>query len=82
MIIIVFAPSNPVLDTTHLSISLPDCAVLDSWVSDNFIVPDELFVKVLQSLETCLSVNNNLSLDSPIGFNEIFNFTSVPLILV
>ena len=30
-----------------------------SRVFDNFILADELFTKVLQNLETCLSNNNN-----------------------
>ena len=38
----------------------PNCTILDSWVFDNFVLPDGLFTKGLQSLETCVSVNNNL----------------------
>ena len=32
----------------------------NSWVFDNFKLADELFLKALRSLETCLSVNDNL----------------------
>ena len=37
-----------------------DCNILDRWVFDNFILVDELFAKPLRSLETFLSVNNNI----------------------
>ena len=37
-----------------------DRTILDSWVFDNFIVTDELFLIALRRLETCVSVNNNL----------------------
>ena len=40
---------------------LPDCIILDNWVFENFILADEPFVKVLKIVETCVSVNNNLS---------------------
>ena len=65
----------------------PNCAILDSWVFDNFILADEFFGKALRSLETCLSVNNNLceklvwSLESIINFNEKFKVTSVTLFI-
>ena len=60
----------------------PDCPVFR--VFDNFILADELFTKVLQSLKTCVLVNNNLctklysSLDLSITFDERFKVTSVP----
>ena len=38
--------------------NLLDCPTWDSSVFDNFILADEVFAKALQSLETCLSVNN------------------------
>ena len=50
----------------------------------NFILADELFRNVLQSLQTWVLVNNNLrgnlcsSLVLPIAFDEIFKVTSVP----
>ena len=48
------------------------------------MLADEPFEKVLQSLETCVLVNNNLFgklfslLVSPKTFDEIFKVTSVP----
>ena len=33
---------------------------LDSWVFDKFVSSDELFAKALGSLETSISINNNL----------------------
>ena len=50
----------------------------------NFILADELFRNVLQSLQTWVLVNNNLrgnlcsSLVLPIAFDERFKVTSVP----
>ena len=29
----------------------PDCTILDSWVFENFILPDELFAKVYEYLK-------------------------------
>ena len=64
-----------------------DCIILDSWVFENVILADELFVIVLQILETCVSVNNILcinlfsSLEFPIKFDERFKVTSVPFFL-
>ena len=52
----------------HLEILL----IVDSWVFDNAILADELFIKALQTLETFLPVNNSLCkklaspLESPI----------------
>ena len=49
-----------------------------NWVFDNFILADEPFAKTLRSLETCVSINNNLcgklflSLESPTTFDESF----------
>ena len=37
----------------------PNCAILDSWVFDNFRLADELFAKALQTLEACLLVSYN-----------------------
>ena len=57
----------------------PDCPILCNWVFDNFILADELFAKVLRSLETRVLVNNNLcgKLVSP--FDERFKVTFVPV---
>ena len=51
----------------------------------NFILADELFAKVLRSLETRVLVNNNLCIklvspfESRTTFDERFKVTSVPL---
>ena len=53
--------------------------ILCNWVFDNFILAKELFAKALQSLETCVLVNNNLcrklfsSVASPTTFDECTN---------
>ena len=50
----------------------PNCTIWDSWAFQSFILADEPFVKILQSLETCVAVNISLcgmlvsSLESPI----------------
>ena len=55
----------------------PDCHITCNWVFDNFILAEEPFPKALQSLETCVLVNNNLygklfsPLESPATFKEI-----------
>ena len=60
---------------------------LCNWAFDNYILAEELFAKALQSLETCVLVNNNLcgklfsSLESPATFDEIFNVNSVPCLI-
>ena len=65
----------------------PDCPILCNWVFDNFILAEVLFVKALQSFETCVLVNNNLcrklfsSLESPTTFDESFKVTSVPFFI-
>ena len=62
-----------------------DCLILFNWVFDNFILADELFAKVLRSLETHVLINNNLygklvsSLESPTTFDERFKVTFVPV---
>ena len=62
----------------------PNCTILARWkVFGNFVLADKLFAKALQSLETCVSVNNNLcgklvsSLEFPITFDKRFKVTSV-----
>ena len=54
----------------------------------NFTLAVELFTKVLESLATCLSVNDKLCqklaspLESPITFDTRFKVTSVPYLLL
>ena len=70
---------NPVLSNGPKSLpkNPPDCPVLCNWVFGNFILADELFLKALRSLETCLLVNYNLCgklfllLQAPKAFNEM-----------
>ena len=56
--------------------SPPDCPILYNRVFDNFLLADESIAKALQSLETCVLVNNNLSgklfssLESPTPFSK------------
>ena len=63
----------------------PYCPILCNWVFDNFILADELFAKVLRSLETRVLVNNNLCgklvspFESPTTFDERFKVTFVPV---
>ena len=38
----------------------PDCVILESGVIENFILADDSFVKALQRLAICRSVNNSL----------------------
>ena len=51
------------------------------------MLADELFTKILKSLETCVLINNNLrgkfisSLELPITFDERFRVTSLPLFI-
>ena len=57
------------------------------WVFDNFILAEDLLVKALWSLKTCILVNKNLweklfsSLESPVTFEYIFKGTSVPFFI-
>ena len=52
----------------------PDCVILNSSVSENFILAGNLFAKVLRRLATCLSVYDSLLgkliLSSLIIFND------------
>ena len=65
----------------------PDCPFFCNRVFDKFILAEELFSKALQSLDTCVLVNNNLceklfsSLESPTIFHERFKVTSVPFLM-
>ena len=71
---------NPVFSNGPKSLpkNPPDCPILCNWVFDNFILAEELFAKALQSLETCVLLNNNSwgklfpSSESPIIFDERF----------
>ena len=71
----------------YLKIPLFPYPSLYNWVFDNFILADELFAKALQSLKTCVLVNNNLcwklfsSLESATKFDESFRVTSVPIFI-
>ena len=58
--------------------SLPDCPILYNWVFDNFLLAEELLAKALQSLKTCILVNNNLCRKSfsPLESDEIVQVTS------
>ena len=77
---------NPVFNNGHKSPPKNpyDCPIFCIWVFDNFILADKPFAKVLQSLETCVLVNNNLCrklfslLESPTIFDKIFKVASVP----
>ena len=79
---------NPVVrnGTKSLPKILLDCLILCNWVFDSFILAEELFAEALQSLETCVLVDNNLSrklfplLELPKTFDEIFKVTSVPFL--
>ena len=65
-----------------------DCPILCDWVFDIFILADKPFGKTIQSLETCVLVNNNLcgklfsSLESPTTFDESFQVTPVPFVFL
>ena len=79
---------NPLFSNTPkgLNKNPPDCAILENWVFENFILADETFKKALRSLETCVLVNNSLfeklfsSLESLIIFDERFKVTLVPFL--
>ena len=60
-VITFFINGNPVFSNgpSNLPRNPPNWTILDSWVLDNLISTDELFAKVLQIFETCLSVKNN-----------------------
>ena len=66
----------------HLQRNPPNCVTLEINVFDNFKLADELFTKLIQIVETCLSVSNSLcwklisSLELPTVFDEIFIVTS------
>ena len=77
--------SNPVFSNGPKSLprNPADSHILCNWVFDNFVLAEELFSKVLRSLETSLLVTNNLceklfsSLESPKTFDESFKVTSL-----
>ena len=58
-----------------------------NWVFENFTLGDEPFAKILQILEACVLVNDNLrgtlvsSLEMPTTFDEKFKVTSVPFFI-
>lgn len=53
---------NPVFRNGSKSLprNCPDCPILYNWVFDKFKLAEELFAEVLQSLEACVLVFNNL----------------------
>ena len=76
---------NPVFSNTSegLNKNPPDCAILDNWVFENFILADETFEKALRSLETfnsSLFEKLFLSLESLIIFDERFTVTLAPFL--
>ena len=79
-----FINGKPIFSNGPRNPKNPNCTILDRWVFNNFILADKLFAKALQSLETCVSVNNNLCgkllslLETPITFGERFYDTRVP----
>ena len=60
---------------------LQECISLDSRVSENFVLANELIAKAFRILESCVFVNNKLygkivsSLKSPDTFGERFKVT-------
>ena len=57
----IFIDNNPTFNIGPISLprNVPDCTVLENSAFNNFLLPDEIFPKALQSLEICLSVSNN-----------------------
>ena len=53
-------------------INPPNCTILNNSVSENFILADKPFAKVLQIFETSVSVNSNLwgKLTSSVDFQS------------
>ena len=85
----IFASSNAIKAVIlNVGKNPPDCAILDSWVFENFILVDEPFSKVRRSLETCVLVNDNLyrksvwSLDSATTFYKRFKVAWVPFLIL
>ena len=84
-----FIKGNPVFSNGPKSLPKNPSYYLNlcNWVFDNFILAEELFAKVLQSLETCVLVNSNLcrklflSLESPTTSDESFKVISVPFFI-
>ena len=77
-----FINGSPVFSNgpSNLLRNPPDWIIFDNWVFDNLTSADELLVKALRRLETCLSVDNNswgklVSL-LPIMFDDHLNTTS------
>ena len=75
-----FIKDNPVFSNGPKSLpkNPPDGPILCNCVFNNSILAEELFEKALQSLETCVLVNNNLcrklfsSLESPTTFDSSY----------
>ena len=70
----------------------PDCPILWNWTFDNLILADGLSAKALQTLETCVLINNNIcqkllgsssllsSLGSPKTFDISLKVTLAPFL--
>ena len=62
---------------------LLDCSISDIWVCDDLILANKSLANALRSLQTCLSVSDNLSgillssLDSSMIFNDSIKFSQV-----
>ena len=55
-----------------------DCAIVDGWVFDNFVLVDEPFLKALLSSKAFYQlIIASLIIKSPIIFNKSFRVTSV-----
>ena len=73
-----FISGNPVFNKgpTNLPRNPPDCIIFDNRVFESLMSVDELLVKALRILETCMFVSNNscgklvLSLESPIMLGD------------
>ena len=84
-----FIKNKPVFSNGHKSLpkNIPDSPILCNWVFDNFIWAEKQLAKVLQSLKTCVLVNNNScgklvsSLEALTTLYEGFKVTSVPIFI-
>ena len=84
-----FIKNKPVFSNGHKSLpkNIADSPILCNWVFDNFILAQEPFAKVLQSLKTCVLGNDNLcaklvsTLESLTTPDKGFKVTSVPFFI-
>ena len=85
-----FIKGKPVFSSglRNLPGNLSDCTMLDSWVFSNFILPDKLFAKVLQSLKPCILLNDKLrgklllTLKPPVALGKLLRYHFLFLILI